>query len=212
MAINVVCPWCSKKITAPDSMAGKSAKCPGCQGALTVPSASAPPSGGIGPPPGFGAPANIGPPPGFGTPANIGPPPSDAAGGAQPPVYDVEDYSTEPTGLQAQSDGEERRPCPACGEFILASAVKCRYCGEVFDSSLRRSSTGRKRSDDGGMSTFDWVLVILCPGIGCIVAIVRLIQGKKSAGKMLGISIAMTVFWNLIGEALKKVGENQRRR
>jgi hypothetical protein len=202
MAINLVCPWCSKKISAPDSMAGKSAKCPSCQGVLSV--TITPPSGGIGPPPGFGAPAT---PP---APPQIGPPSSPAAGGVQPPAFDVEDYSNEPAGLQAQSDGEERRPCPACGEFILNTAVKCRYCGEVFDSSLRRTTKGSKGSADGEMTTFDWVLALLCPGIGCIVAIVRLVQGKKSAGKMLGISLAMVLFWNVISQVLKQLTENQR--
>jgi hypothetical protein len=34
----------------------------------------------------------------------------------------------------------------------------------------------------------DWVICILCSGIGCILGIVYLVQGKKKGIKMIGIS------------------------
>src|SRR5439155_9828044 len=37
-----------------------------------------------------------------------------------------------------ESADESRRPCPACAEMILVTAIKCRYCGEIFDRVLRR--------------------------------------------------------------------------
>jgi predicted RNA-binding Zn-ribbon protein involved in translation (DUF1610 family) len=34
--------------------------------------------------------------------------------------------------------GETRVPCPYCGEAIVASARKCRFCNEILDPDLRR--------------------------------------------------------------------------
>src|SRR5436305_5960962 len=33
---------------------------------------------------------------------------------------------------------EPDKPCPYCGEMILAVARKCRHCGQYLDPSLRR--------------------------------------------------------------------------
>ena len=53
-----------------------------------------------------------------------------------------------------------------------------------------------------GMTTGDWLLCIFCSGIGCIVGIVRLAQGKPDAGKMIGVSILFAILWNIIAGAL----------
>ena len=30
------------------------------------------------------------------------------------------------------------KPCPICGEQIQDAAVKCPYCGEIFDPAIKR--------------------------------------------------------------------------
>jgi hypothetical protein len=44
----------------------------------------------------------------------------------------------------------DRKPCPACGEQIAAKAIKCRFCGEVFDRSLRGIASGGRDVHDPG--------------------------------------------------------------
>jgi predicted RNA-binding Zn-ribbon protein involved in translation (DUF1610 family) len=133
------------------------------------------------------------------------------------PVYEAEDVSAPPAGRQdaygvqaappQPPKQEERRPCPMCGEMILADAVKCRYCGEIFDEDLKRAA--RKRGGRGGdpaeadLAGIDWVLAILCSGIGCIVGIVYMIQGKPKGIKLFGISILFIVIWNIINIAFQ---------
>ncbi|HKB42381.1 MAG TPA: hypothetical protein VKD72_38500 [Gemmataceae bacterium] len=55
-------------------------------------------------------------------------------------------------GLLPSPGGEDeaRRPCPMCGEMIIASAVKCRFCGEIFDPTLRRRSADPVLADKFG--------------------------------------------------------------
>jgi hypothetical protein len=123
MAISFVCKHCGKKLKAPDSAAGKSSTCPGCGNRVTCPERV-----------------------------------DDAEVMEmvveQPPAADS--YSDlddgKPYGLiepEAPSapPPENRRPCPMCGEMILATAAKCRYCGEVFGPTPTKPTKvgGRKR-------------------------------------------------------------------
>ncbi len=194
MPIQFQCTWCGKKINAGDAFAGKSAKCPGCGGVVQVPAASEPPPA---PPGGFGNFPAPNEPPQFGA-QSFGPPPSSSGAIGPPPggVFDAEDFSAAPPSA-APTSGDDRRPCPACGEMIMQTAAKCRFCGEIFDSTLRRTSNKRNGKDDP-MTGLDWFLVILCGGIGCIVGIVYMTQGKSKGGKMIGLSIAFSIAWQVV--------------
>src|SRR6266511_57548 len=128
MAITHDCPACARKLTAPDELAGKKARCPFCQAVMTVPEAPVYEAEAVPPPPRAREPE---------------PPPRRHE---EPPFRPNLPPELERITARrsAASESDERRPCPMCGEMIVAGALKCRYCGEVFDSSLRRrESYGR---------------------------------------------------------------------
>ena len=101
-----------------------------------------------------------------------------------------------PTGLASPGPEPPRRPCPMCGEMIVIGAAKCRFCDAVFDENLRRSEKKEKEarglpsSDyDEDLTAGDWVVCILCPGIGLLGRNRNyLCMGKPKAWKILGIS------------------------
>ena len=93
-----------------------------------------------------------------------------------------------------------------CGEPIIASAAKCRFCGEIFDAKLKKAA--RKKNSKNGdldedMSTGDWVVAVLCPLIGCFASIVWMIQGKSKGLKMFGVSFGFIIVWNIISVAFR---------
>lgn len=52
--------------------------------------------------------------------------------------------------------------------------------------------------DTGALTVVDWIVCILCSGLGCLVGIFRLVQGKKSGPKMIGFSLLFGVLWNVL--------------
>ncbi len=176
MPISFTCPRCGKKLKAPENAAGKSSTCPGCGTMVRCPE----------------------------------------------PIYDAEVVDTtlepprKPPGLDPYDDIDDgkpyamvspgpaavapdsRRPCPMCGEMIVASAAKCRFCGEVFDPALKRARSQSTKSrkygaQDSELSGGEIAVAILCSGIGCIAGLVWMIQGKPKGMKMFGLSILMNV-------------------
>ena len=101
MPIKINCPSCNKTLTAPDSAAGKKAKCP-CGQVVTLPAAA-----------------------------------NDAD------TFDIAEER--PSGAVGQTSAppvsapgdQARRPCPECGEMIIAGAAKCRFCNAIFDPTLK---------------------------------------------------------------------------
>jgi predicted RNA-binding Zn-ribbon protein involved in translation (DUF1610 family) len=94
-----------------------------------------------------------------------------------------------------------RRPCPMCGEMIAANAIKCRFCGEIFDETLRRAERKSTRGSAGGDDTLtggDIAIAILCGNIACLLSIIWIIQGKPKGYKMLGISIVTQILLGVI--------------
>lgn len=206
MPISFQCPRCGKKLKAPDNAAGKSSACPGCGGKVTCPE----------------------------------------------PVYDAEvvemelapetpkgfDPFTEmdddkPYGVVAPQPGEQssddgRRPCPMCGEMIVTTAAKCRFCGEVFDATLKRSGKaksgkGKKKAELRSIAQYQRYLIIciliqILSYIAYIVSAVALrpdVNNPAGAGlAMIGLflivlliaGLAATVFAFLLTMKLSNVG------
>jgi DNA-directed RNA polymerase subunit M/transcription elongation factor TFIIS len=166
--IQVTCPSCKAMFNAPDAAAGKKAKCPKCGGVIQIPM------------------------------PKVEEEIVDAEEEPRSPFTD-EDFEVEkPVALPAE--GGDRKPCPMCGEMIQKDAVKCRYCGEIFDPVLRKQGAKVRKASagDDDMSTGDWVVAILCSGIGCIAGIIWMIQGKPKGKKMFFVSLLMNFLWRAV--------------
>ncbi len=191
MAISFQCPQCGKKLKAPDNAAGKSSSCPGCGNKVTCPE------------PVYDAEV---------VEMEMAP---DKPKGFDP-FADMDDdkpYKVAGTPPPTESADDGRRPCPMCGEMIVATAAKCRYCGEVFDPTLKKSKSKKKKKrhspEDEELSGSEIAVAILCSGIGCIAGIVWMIQGKPKGLKMVGISIGMVIVWNIINVVIRFTLLNQ---
>ena len=105
----------------------------------------------------------------------------------QIPDQEVVDAETDDAGgfgaASSYDDGNElddKRPCPACGEEIKKKAAKCRFCGEIFDASLKRKSNSRRGANSptadlgkrflGSMADGLAGMVFVGPGFGLMAA------------------------------------------
>ena len=127
---------------------------------------------------------------------------------AEEEIYDAEDSLFDELDAEEASADEvgdnDRRPCPMCGEMILTDAIKCRYCDEIFDETLKKQQKKAVASGDDDLSVGEWVVAILCSGIGCIMGIIWMIQGKPKGKKMFLVSFCFQLFWG----AIKTIAEN----
>jgi predicted RNA-binding Zn-ribbon protein involved in translation (DUF1610 family) len=107
--IQVTCPSCRGTFAAPDTAAGKRAKCPTCGSVIQIPAADI----------------------------------EEILDAEAVPAttYAAEGFPA--AASSAEVAGGERRPCPMCGEMIQKSALKCRFCGHVFDSVLAQAERSR---------------------------------------------------------------------
>jgi predicted RNA-binding Zn-ribbon protein involved in translation (DUF1610 family) len=178
--IEMKCPGCGAKLKASDRAAGRTLACPKC-----------------------------------GMSVNVAEPVYEAEEIPDDPVQLPDDaYGVdEPAPLSAGpgAAGGDRRPCPMCGEMILASAAKCRYCGEIFDPALKKAEAlkggGAANVADADMTTGDWFVAILCSGIGCILGIVWMIQGKPKGKKMFAVSFVVNIVFGVIRVLIEQANQ-----
>jgi hypothetical protein len=190
----VVSCTCGKQFRVADEQMGKKAKCKGCGQVLQlVPDAEQAP-----PPP---------PPPSPAPPADDDPFASVdwSAADSQPSSATQSSSGTRPPPIPppvpAHASGAPRqKPCPACGSIISAFALRCEHCGANLTSGkptaagkpahkLAYGTGGGSSSEDSDLTPGDWVLCIICSGIGCILGIYYLARGKPKGAKMIGISL-----------------------
>jgi predicted RNA-binding Zn-ribbon protein involved in translation (DUF1610 family) len=153
MSISFQCSRCGKKLKAPDSAAGRSSSCPGCGNTVTCPE------------PGDEdevVEMQLTPvkPKGF------------------DPFGDVDDgkpYGVSAGSSSSEAGGENRQPCPACGEMIMATAAKCRFCGEVLDAGAGpgrvkpKSGKQKKKAELKSMALYQkGVIVCMAAWVVCI--------------------------------------------
>lgn len=180
MPIRMNCENCQAKLAIPDQYAGRRGKCPKCGWPIDVPAASKPPE--------------------HVTPAG---PNFDDLDPARP----FDDDELQPAPPPATPTADDRRPCPACGEMIMRNAIKCRFCNEIFDPELKkRERKARGYDEDEDLSTGEWVVAILCSGIGCIIGLVWMIQGKPKGKKMLLVSLAVQGIWMVVNLLIAAAG------
>jgi hypothetical protein len=219
MSIVVSCD-CGKQFKVKDEYAGKKGKCTGCGKGFVVPGgvkkAAPAVTAASGKPPAMKpAPVKVKAPP----------PPPPAAEPAFPDWDALQELETtgevqadEPvTAASARLPLEEKaapprvpqqKACPFCGSMISSFAIICPDCGTNLKLGGKAPKAGSSKSRGGGggggvdfseMSGLDWVIALLCPGIGVIVGIIRIIRGRPSGAPLLIISVIV----NLVGGAIK---------
>jgi len=113
---------------------------------------------------------------------------SSAPGGGESWLDDQGNVGATPGVAAPDAGGEQRRPCPECGEMIIATAVKCRFCGALFDPRLKgRTSTSRLEAVPNYLAQAILVTLFCCLPFG-IVAIVYAAQvnGRIQVGDTRG--------------------------
>jgi predicted RNA-binding Zn-ribbon protein involved in translation (DUF1610 family) len=176
VSIQVTCSSCKSQFNAPDNAIGKRTKCPKCGGIIEIQ-----------------APA----------------PAEEVFEAEEAPMtpFSEEDLELEKPAASVPANGD-RKPCPMCGEMIQKDAVKCRYCGEIFDPILKKQEMLTRKSTGGvndDMTTGDWVIAVICSGIGCFLGIVWMIQGKPKGKKMLLVSLGMNLLWTVVQLIFKSI-------
>ena len=80
--------------------------------------------------------------------------------------FSDEDLELEKPAAAAATTGD-RRPCPMCGEMIQKDAIKCRYCGEIFDPVLKRASLKQGSATGEKQDTTTPILIFVTSLLGC---------------------------------------------
>ena len=107
--------------------------------------------------------------------------------------------------------GQEEKPCPACGQTILAAAVRCRHCGATFSSARPesaaefRSRTNRQDRSAGFRTKTVWLFVFCvlpCTApVAGIIGVIWYAKNRRDIRDLPGIFVSLC----LLGLALALV-------
>jgi hypothetical protein len=119
--------------------------------------------------------------------------------------FSDEDFELNKPAAPAATDGD-RKPCPMCGEMIQKDAVKCRFCGEIFDPVLKKASLKQGPAATQKQDNSTPILIFVTSLIGCFAPIIAIygtvwLINRPYPFKYKGLAIAGTVihwFWTMI--------------
>jgi predicted RNA-binding Zn-ribbon protein involved in translation (DUF1610 family) len=181
MKITFSCSGCGKTLKAPPNDAGRTRKCPVCATRVTCPARSAAPRKAAARLSNVNADADVVEaevvaiiPDAAAARVRSQPSPPATAAPPAPAIGPFDDLDDDPYQLAepdplSTAGPEPKKPCPICGETILQSAVKCRYCGEVLDSRLKDPKSRKKKKKKATSSASRGSTTFRDLGIGVIV-------------------------------------------
>lgn len=90
-------------------------------------------------------------------------------------------------------------PCRFCREPIVRGAKKCKHCNEwQSDADREKQAQMAVPEGDADPSIGDWIVIVLCPCIGCLAGTIWALQGKPKGGTTVKYSLLFVVLWNVL--------------
>lgn len=192
MPIPVRCA-CGKALNAPDALAGKKAKCPGCGAVLSIPAAAPPAAKPSAPSPEPAAlapkPAAVPAAPAKTAPAKAVQKPAAPGTKAVPKPTPLSQAKTEARPAAEGEDLHAHSACPSCNSFVSKKDAICVQCGThlVTGKQLSTVMTSEPTGPAKNIAILCLVLNLLLPGLGTLVG------GGKSARKAGFLQLGMVL-------------------